>query len=306
MVNGNNSWWDAVLASCGDPANVPALEAAHDDVEKAMGEAASKMTRILSDRVYGVQNGDPEKPSEAAVGLGDPEKNAVLVKQASLAFGASLAGICVPEASWFKSPEVLDEMGFSPRNLRAVVIAIAMDATAFREAPSTAGNRATRVGYMQMAVVAGCVAELIRGLGFRTVAHGNGCAMSVPLGEVAGLGETGYHGMLITERLGPCVRLCKVFTDMPLAADEPVDLGVKAYCETCLECIEACPPGAFYENPQSEEPFAPAYAVEGKKCTAYWRESGSSCGKCITVCPYTDTALSPVSGTSDQAGQTGR
>ena len=40
-----------------------------------------------------------------------------------------------------------------------------------------------------------------------------------PLAIMAGLGELSRIGILITPEFGPRVRLCKVFTDLPLQAD---------------------------------------------------------------------------------------
>ncbi len=49
----------------------------------------------------------------------------------------------------------------------------------------------------------------------------------------ASLGEFGRMGLLITEKYGPRVRLCKVFTDLPLAIDRYRPFGVTEFCKTC-------------------------------------------------------------------------
>ena len=49
--------------------------------------------------------------------------------------------------------------------------------------------------------------------------------ITIPMAVDAGLGELGRNGLLLTEKYGPRVRLCKVFTDLPLEPDEPIDLG---------------------------------------------------------------------------------
>ena len=49
----------------------------------------------------------------------------------------------------------------------------------------------------------------------------------------AGLGELGRNGQLITRDFGSSVRISKVFTDLPLIPDRPVDLGVQRFCEQC-------------------------------------------------------------------------
>ena len=72
------------------------------------------------------------------------------------------------------------------------------------------------------------LAEFIRILGYKAIPMGNDTSLSIPLAIDAGLGELGRHGLLITPEYGPCVRLCKVFTDLPLEPDKPIQFGVTA------------------------------------------------------------------------------
>ncbi len=69
---------------------------------------------------------------------------------------------------------------------------------------------------------------------------GNDTALSIPQAVDAGLGELGRNGLLITPDRGPCVRICKVFADMPLAPDRPVRFGVSEFCRSCARCADAC------------------------------------------------------------------
>ena len=57
----------------------------------------------------------------------------------------------------------------------------------------------------------------------------------------AGLGELGRHGMLIHEKYGSRLHLTVVTTDLPLAVDEPVDIGVEEFCKYCKKCARTCP-----------------------------------------------------------------
>lgn len=263
------------------------------DVEKAVGSAASFIRRALEEHAYGVRDAGASEESLSAPG--SPEENAELVKQVAAMFGASLTGICVPERRWFTPPEAIEEMGFTEANIRAVVIAIAMDADAFEHAPCEAIRRATTVGYMEMSLVAGAVAEFVRELGHRAVAQGNAAALSAGMAEKAGLGQIGWNCMLVTREFGPCVRLCKVFTDMPLAVDAPQELGVRERCADCNRCIDACPVSAIKEV---EEPKTVCegvvvdryWRVDREACRSYWNEIGGNCGICIAECPYTPGA----------------
>ena len=260
-----------------------------DNIENAISSAASFMRKVVDGHAYGVKDGTSSEQTDP--NLKDPVENSTLVKKVASMFGASLTGICIPERQWFKSSDGIEEMGFFDDNIRAVVIAVAMNPDPFHGSPSMAISRATSIGYMEMAIAAGCVAEFIRGLGYRAVAYGNDCAISTPMGEKAGLGKIGRNCMLVTKEFGPCVRLSKVFTDMNLVPDKPSDLGVREFCETCNRCIEACPVGAFMNVKERKDIHQDAvvdeyWKVDGGKCRGYWREIGSSCGICITVCPY--------------------
>ena len=71
------------------------------------------------------------------------------------------------------------------------------------------------------------------------------------LARDAGIGCFGKHGLIITRRFGPSVRLAAVLTDIvnfPRRESEP-DAWVREFCNTCNACVRACPAGAIYENP---------------------------------------------------------
>jgi reductive dehalogenase len=100
---------------------------------------------------------------------------------------------------------------------------------------------------------------------------------------------------MITPELGPAVRLCKVFTDMPLAVDRPIDFGAVEFCRRCKKCAEACPSRAlsFDDEPSFEvkgpwnNPGHRAWFDDSYRCFRYWQQSTSPCTICFAVCPYT-------------------
>ena len=92
---------------------------------------------------------------------------------------------------------------------------------------------------------------------------------------------------------GPRGRLGKIFTDLPLALDRPIDFGVKAFCEICRRCSQACPVKAIpYGDPsaevhnQSNIKGVRKWSVDGEKCFSFWIGQNSDCSICIRVCPY--------------------
>ena len=102
--------------------------------------------------------------------------------------------------------------------------------------------------------------------------------------------------MLITPQNGTFLRICKVFTNMPLAHDRPVDMGVQAFCRKCGKCARACPVGAVsdaaepsYDVPnECSRPGVLRWPVNGIDCHAFWRENGTSCSTCMAACPFTE------------------
>jgi epoxyqueuosine reductase len=221
------------------------------------------------------------------------------VKAVARFFGASLVGICELDRRWlysYVSNDITREQSRleMPEEFRyAVAMAIEMDYAFIQTAPTGGAAAATGLGYSKMAFVAGLLAQFIRGLGYQAIPCGNDTALSIPIAIEAGLGEIGRHGLLITEKYGPRVRICKVFTDMPLVADEPHFFGVEKFCNMCLKCAELCPSRAisFGERTTaaptiSNNPGVLKWPINPEQCFKYWVANRMDCATCIRVCPF--------------------
>jgi reductive dehalogenase len=238
-----------------------------------------------------VEGGDPVKES--------PEEMSRIIKNAARYFGADLVGICQVHPNWVYSHEFNTiarehypiELPEGCNN--AIVLAIAMDYEGIQMSPTTIEGAVVGFGYSMMAVVANIVAMFIRGLGYQAIPCGNDTALSVPLAMAAGLGETGRLGYLITEKFGPRVRLCKVFTDLPLRYDKYKPFGVKEFCETCKKCATYCPPQAISNGNMTTEGRNVSnqsgilkWFVDAEKCFSFWAKNRSDCATCMRVCPF--------------------
>ena len=145
-----------------------------------------------------------------------------------------------------------------------------------------------------MAFILSGVGESIRNLGFEALQCGNDTALSIPLAIDVGLGELGRNGLLITPQYGPRVRLCKIFTDIPMEVDKPIEFGVKRFCKTCKLCAENCEANAISTEDEptfevacrSNNPGTLKWHVNCERCYLYWCENGIDCSTCIKVCPY--------------------
>ncbi len=181
-----------------------------------------------------------------------------------------------------------------PETMKTVIVlAFEMDRKGIDAAPTNLGDVPTMDGYSKMAVTAGALSVFLRSLGFNAIPCGNNTGISVPMAIQAGLGEAGRHGILITPKYGPRVRLAKVITDLPMAHDKPIRFGVKEFCEVCMKCAQHCPTKAIPTGPRTTEASTISsskgvlkWAVNAEKCYEGWTINGSGCGVCIKTCPF--------------------
>ena len=245
-----------------------------------------------------------------------------IIKKAAKFYGASLVGIADVNEKWiyksgFMRPDqtseaeakqeirrgtaansIYDQPIDLPKGInKVIVMGVEMDQDAISTAPAQPAAAASAIAYSKMAFIISCLGEFIRNLGYTAIQCGNDTALSIPLAIDAGLGALGRNGLLLTPEFGPRVRICKVFTDLPLISDEP-NQGfiekIKNYCKNCSKCAEACEIDAITkdENPTfksvsiSNNPGVKKYYVDVEKCFEFWVENSSDCGNCIAACPY--------------------
>lgn len=243
----------------------------------------------------------PRVPQGLKAALDDPLSLTQGVKKAGLFFGAVDVGVCELDRRWLYSRGYTKtaaggepfEIDLPEEYKYAVVLLIEMDQDAIACSPDGPSTSATGLGYSKMAFVAGLLATYIRGLGYKAIPSGNDTACSVPLAVDAGLGELGRNGLLITPDYGPRIRICKVFTDLPLAVDKPIEFGVWEFCKTCEKCAEHCPPQAL---PYGDPTYVPLdisnregvlkWHIDAKKCATFWANRGIDCANCIRTCPF--------------------
>ena len=229
-----------------------------------------------------------------------PTEMSQQVKAAARTYGADLVGICELDRRWVYSHQRGGQpVEIGPEYRYAVVMAVAMDPVAIKASPAFRSAAAVGVGYSRMAFSIACLAAFIRHLGYQAIPMGNDTALSIPLAIDAGLGELGRNGLLVTPEYGPCVRLCKVFTDLPLAPDRPVEFGLAGVCKRCSKCAQACEVGAISTDPEpsfevvcrSNNPGVRRWHVNQDKCYSFWIENGQDCATCIAACPLMERYL---------------
>lgn len=140
--------------------------------------------------------------------------------------------------------------------------------------------------------VAIILAKYIRSLGYNARAHhaANYAAAMPPCVIAAGLGELTRTGDCTAHpRLGFRHKVAAVTTDLPLAPDKPIDFGLQEFCRVCKKCADNCPSGAitFDDDPVEYNGYL-RWNSDFKKCSDFrvTNEQGSSCGRCMKVCPW--------------------
>ena len=240
------------------------------------------------------------RPSEAeSRKIPDPKEMSKEIKHVAKLFDADLCGITFYDERWtydkrFNREQLEQTEMDLPKNItNTIVVAHEMDYELLRTVPSALSGAATGLGYSRDLITLLSLAQYIRNLGYQAYASMNDTALSIPMAIQAGLGEYGRHGLLITKEFGPRVRIGKVFTDLPLAHDEPIDFGVQNFCSICRECTKACPPNAIDDGDQKETVYNQSniagikkWTTDAEKCFDFWANQATDCSICVRVCPY--------------------
>jgi reductive dehalogenase len=167
---------------------------------------------------------------------------------------------------------------------------------AFRQDSAMTSTGSTRavdfeVGrvYAHSALASVQLARLIRALGWRARAHHlrNYLVLCVPVAVDSGIGELARTGYLVSRSLGANFRLATVTTDMPLAFDPPVDIGMQDFCTKCRKCATNCPSGAITEGDKTDVRGVRKWKINPEACLLYWGKTGYTCSICQAVCPWT-------------------
>jgi epoxyqueuosine reductase len=245
------------------------------------------------------QWGETKPPTGLKLTVDDPVRMTGIVKKVARFFRASLVGVCELDRRWIYSSSYHmvtkeHEPVVIPEDCKyAIVTAVEMDYEALKTSPAYPQGAATGLGYSEEAFTAGLLAQFIRALGYKAIPQGNDTSCSIPIAIDAGLGELSRSGLLITPEFGPRVRVSKVFTDLPLVPDKPIEFGVWDFCRKCRKCATYCPAQAIIYGEPTEEIHNISnregllrWPINAEKCFAFWAAQGGSCANCVRVCPF--------------------
>ncbi len=220
-------------------------------------------------------------------------------KRIAKLFGADLVGITPIDNRWHYSKKV-NTIEFKavnnelPGNFsHVIVMGHAMDKGLVDTYPSALASSAAGFEYSKEAAIVTQMTTYIRSLGYEALGSMNDTALVIPYAIQAGLGEYGRHQMVITPEFGPRVRFSKIFTNLPLTTDKPMQYGITKYCNKCTKCADACPPKALPKGPPNYEVINKStikgvkkWSADCEKCFDYWTKLRTDCAICMRVCPF--------------------
>ncbi|MFC6638643.1 reductive dehalogenase [Sulfitobacter sediminilitoris] len=254
-----------------------------------------------------IRNDTPVAPMQQAVE--DPTRMAEEIKRIANFFGADLCGITEMDDRWLYASRV-DTRDFSetpndlPEGMTSVIVmGHQMEEDLVATYPSALAGAATGREYSHEAAIVMQMAAYIRNLGYEATASMNDTGLVIPYAVKAGLGEYARNQMVITPEFGPRLRFSKIFTNLPLTHDLPQQMGVRAFCDICTKCADACPVKALPYGPQrlAARMSQPSRAYEnGHPTRRNALASGSSCRRTApSACgsaPSTGTSQNGITG----------
>jgi reductive dehalogenase len=249
-------------------------------------DATFRTVSALHDQVDG--------PVGAEAGNVEPPKISTFITQWSKSLGAYSVGILNLK------PHHLYSIGGRRHNYGkpiennhkyAIVFTVEMDYRRVRMAPNAPITMESSEQYLRTGSIAVTIASFIRSLGYSARAHidGNYQVRCPQIARDAGLGVIGRLGLLITPGLGPRVRIAVVTTDIPLVCSSvKPDPTIEDFCKHCKKCAINCPANAI--SLTKKQSIHVDWAINQEACYNYWCKSGTDCGRCLSVCPYSHQA----------------
>ncbi|MBI2986265.1 MAG: hypothetical protein HYY45_05805 [Deltaproteobacteria bacterium] len=231
--------------------------------------------------------------------VSDPAKMACNIKEIARFLGADVVGITYLDQAYVYSHRAEGNAATGKKpgdpihlpHRYAICLGFASDYYKFLSNNSRISDAEYGLGNIHTIPTTFMLASYIREMGYpaRAQYYGTYELNPIPLAVNAGLGELGRHGMLIHEEYGSRLHLAVVTTDLPLAVDEPVDIGVEEVCKYCMKCARTCPSHSIPFGGKEVYNGVEKYLVNVDTCYKYRlasRGQWSNCVICVSSCCY--------------------
>ncbi|MBI4528718.1 MAG: hypothetical protein HY695_33390 [Deltaproteobacteria bacterium] len=250
--------------------------------------------------LYHIMRDIPEgKVNTKQTPVPDPAHMARNIKEVARFFGADVVGITQLDQAYVYSHRArgcpaMGQKAGDPIHLPhryAICMGFSSDYYKFLSNNSRISDAEYGLGNIHTIPTTFMLAGYIRAMGYPASAHHYGrCEVNpIPLAVNAGVGELGRHGMLIHEEYGSRLHLSVVTTDLPLAVDEPVDIGAEEVCKYCMKCARTCPSHSIPFGGKEVYNGVEKYVVNVDTCYKYRlasRDQWSTCVICVSSCCY--------------------
>ena len=230
----------------------------------------------------------------------DPAKMAAHIKKVAGIFGADVVGIADTHPAYMFNGTYMDDKfatgGALPEDIEAlarrlpyiIVAPASWDYDLIQAHRHHIGDAAYDFTLLKTSMIYSALEGYIREMGYtalRNAVNPQAAALA------AGVGELGRNGMIITEKFGPRVHMYDaILTDLPLVADQPLDIGVEDFCKVCRKCAVTCPTNSITFDDKVVFNGVEKYKINWETCyklrpitAEYWGQ----CLTCVTICPYT-------------------
>ena len=163
----------------------------------------------------------------------------------------------------------------------AIVFTIPIKMTIINEGASLQGKEYNSKLYDEFLEITIAISNEIKKLGFKTqiINPREKLLNLVDLAKDSGIGYKGRSGLLISEKLGPRLKIAGILTsieNLPFN-NKNTHKWIENYCKDCKKCEERCPEKALKENS-----YIYIDNLEQDECTG----SSQGCIYCIKECPF--------------------
>lgn len=263
-----------------------AAKNAHYVMKSPMGACARRALGALLLLQFGEARG-PVHPASL-----DPVRNAQQLKAAAYYLSCDAVGLCeVPPWAYYSHDAAGQALPAYHRNAVNMLIDQGHETMEGASGDDWISVAQSMRAYLRFSLLGGIVAEQVRRMGYSARVHSviDGDVLQPPLLLLSGLGEVSRIGEVILHPfLGPRLKSGVVTTDMPMAADQPIDFGLQTFCENCNKCARECPAGAITAGPKLMYNGYEIWKSDAEKCARYriTNQGGGMCGRCMKTCPW--------------------
>jgi ferredoxin len=187
--------------------------------------------------------------------------------------------------------EVDESYIFSDKKIlykNAIVISMEMNPEIIKTVPSKQAEKEIFRTYYELNVAVNKIKDFLNDRGYRGEAGpALGGEVNYPLlAQKSGMGVVGKHGMLITPKFGPTIRLAAIYTDienLPMKESNE-HMWVNEFCHKCNRCVNKCPGNAIYKETKVFEDGSKE-CIDFKKCAVPF-SIDHGCTVCIKECVF--------------------